>query len=205
MSPPKHLWSGDWQRESDAAAQERANRVPSPPSAEPAPPALPARSPVRRPARVAAGPSLRARLGAALVAIVRAVRDRRARLRFALLVALAALVVVGAAYGVSTIGRSDSGSAVAGQAPWLGLEMGISPSGAVVVSSVASGGPAAAAGLKAGDVIIQFDSRPVVTPIDVTEGVDALLPGDQVELQVQRGSATYLVQATVRPRPAPSP
>jgi membrane-associated protease RseP (regulator of RpoE activity) len=50
MSGPKHLWSGDWQRESEAASASRAQRAPTgapPPASEP-PPETPPRGPRRR-------------------------------------------------------------------------------------------------------------------------------------------------------------
>lgn len=207
MTSPKHLWSGDWESDSESAAAERARRraqaLAAPPPPPPAPPA---------------GPSLAARVRALLSAMLRAIgrglqgglrairSARRPRFRVVALVGLTALVVVGAAYGLSRIGGSETPASLAsGPAPWLGVQLESYPSGAVVVATVIPGSPAAAAGLRPGDVITQFDGRPVVAPVNVTEGVDVLHAGDTVQMQVQRGSSTFTAQATLAPRPASHP
>ena len=48
MSGPKHLWSGDWQRESAAASDRLANQEPPPPSEPQQPPEAKAPARVRR-------------------------------------------------------------------------------------------------------------------------------------------------------------
>jgi S1-C subfamily serine protease len=121
--------------------------------------------------------------------------------------AVVALLVVAGAYGVSRLaGSSASGSTGAGGSPaWLGLQMGSLPSGAVVVTGVTSGGPAASAGLKVGDVVTEIESRPVGASVAVTEAVDALRAGDSVVIQVIRGSATYTMRVRLGSRPHGSP
>ncbi len=60
------------------------------------------------------------------------------------------------------------------------------PAGALV-SSVEDGGPAARAGLKAGDVVIAVDGQPVVASGDLPARLALARPGDRVKLDVWRG------------------
>lgn len=195
MSAPKHLWAGDWEGDSEAAARERQRRLATPAPAQPEPaqpePAQPEAVRVPAPRAPRRRRSLpRPRLTAAQV-------------RLGLVVAGVALLVTGGAYGLSRLidtGPSVS-SSVGPTRAWLGLQMGSLPTGAVVVTSVASGSPAATAGLRAGDVVTQIESRPVGAPVNVTEAVDALRAGDSVEIEVLRGSTTYIRRVTLAARP----
>jgi S1-C subfamily serine protease len=83
--------------------------------------------------------------------------------------------------------------------------------GALIVTQTADGrppitpgSPAAAAGLKPGDVIVQIDG----TKLDAEHPLNAVLsqssPGDTVELQVLRGTETMTVNVTLAVRP-PNP
>ena len=54
----------------------------------------------------------------------------------------------------------------------------------VVVSDVATGSPADAAGLRRGDVILEVDRRPVSDPAELRRALGALAPGDSALLYV---------------------
>jgi serine protease Do len=71
-----------------------------------------------------------------------------------------------------------------------------SPDGALV-SSVAKGGAAAEAGLKAGDVITAFDGTPVHTAGDVSSRVGLARPGEQLALQVWRDKSSRTVSVAL--------
>jgi serine protease Do len=68
---------------------------------------------------------------------------------------------------------------------WLGID---TPRGALV-SSVEDGGPAAKAGLEAGDVILEFDGRPIASASELPVAVARTAPGKKVELKVWRKNA----------------
>ena len=79
--------------------------------------------------------------------------------------------------------------------------------GALVVQT-APGGPAAKAGIKVGDVIVEFDSKPVNTQDDLGALIRAHQPGDRVAVKVVHGngsSSTLTVMLTARPVPVASP
>jgi serine protease Do len=77
--------------------------------------------------------------------------------------------------------------------------------GALVAETV-PGSPAAAAGLKPGDIIVAFQGEPVQNPHDLTRRVAGTPPGSKVTLRVARGGAETPVDATLdRLKDAPPP
>jgi putative serine protease PepD len=58
-------------------------------------------------------------------------------------------------------------------------------------------GPAAKAGLRAGDVIVEFDGRRVTDPDDLVVAIRAKSVGDDVSMKVRRGSETISVTLTL--------
>jgi putative serine protease PepD len=58
-------------------------------------------------------------------------------------------------------------------------------------------GPAGKAGIKAGDVIIEFDGRRVTDPDDLVVAIRAKSVGDDVSMKVRRGSETISVTLTL--------
>lgn len=190
MSAPRHLWSGGWWDESSALTDELAARRAErgePTEAEP---------------EVASPPPVKTRPRRRLVRLGRV--DRR-RLRTVLLVALLTLLVVGGAYALASgSGGRDSHNptAAAGSTAWLGVDMASSPVGGVMVVSVAPHSPAQAAGIKPGDVITQIDTEPIAAPSIASAAIAGMQPGDQVDIQLQRGAAAYTAQVTLAARPA---
>lgn len=187
MSSPRHLWSGEWQLESAASAEELARRraraePPSPP--EPEPPPRPKRKTRRRVAR----PSPRAiRVGAVAV--------------------LVALLCAGTALGVSSL-VSGSGSEAPSRGETsasLGMDLASLSVGGVLVKSVLPKGAGYLAGLRPGDVITEVADQRVESPADVDSAIAPLHPGERVKIQFDRGPATYMTQATLQKRPPGSP
>lgn len=72
-----------------------------------------------------------------------------------------------------------------------------SPSGGVRLKSVDPAGPAAAAGLQPGDVVVRLGGRPVDEPPDLIALIRKHAPGSVVTVEYQRGNATTH-QASVR-------
>jgi membrane-associated protease RseP (regulator of RpoE activity) len=192
MNSPKHLWSGDWEQDSADAAARRAQAVV---------PALPEEQPPAEPEpTVRRGPSLGARLAGAasrLRAGLAALRRSKVP-RLAALVALGVLVVAGGAYAITSLNHSTPAT-VRGATAWLGAQLESWPRGALV-AAVTPSSPAQSAGLRPGDIITQVDGRPVASPVNVTEAIDVLRPGDKLTLQFQRGQLNYTTAATLTAR-----
>lgn len=102
---------------------------------------------------------------------VRAIADRPTRLTFT---------------KAPTTARAAS---PAGQGAYFGSipDMGASDGNGMKLSGVSPGGPAEKAGLKGGDVIIEFGGKPVKDIYDYTDAIGAVKPGDVVTVVVLRG------------------
>ena len=85
---------------------------------------------------------------------------------------------------------------------YLGIETGNSTDGkGALVGSVQSGGPAAAAGLRNGDVVTAFDGSPIRSSNDLVAAITSHRPGDRVNVTVRRGSSSVSVSATLAAQP----
>lgn len=91
-----------------------------------------------------------------------------------------------------------------GQA-WLGVELANAGVRGALVSSVVPGSPAAAAGIRPGDLITQLDTEPIAAPAVFVSAISGLQPGDKVDIQLQRGASQYSAQVVLASRPARIP
>lgn len=202
MTAPRHLWSGDWQRESAAAAEAIAKRRVAPPERAAAEPPTPPSRP------------------SALTQTLRRLRAHPAR--GALLTAVAMLVSAAAGYAVVSSLLSEGGhhSSAKARAPlaahqspagasapaWLGVETtGVGLIQGATILTVVPGGPADAAGLEPGDVITAIDARPVQTSTDLESALAQMHPGEQAQIRYDHGPFSSTTQAILAARPAGSP
>jgi len=92
-----------------------------------------------------------------------------------------------------------------GSAPeraYLGLSTAPAAGGGAEVAQATPGGPAAAAGLAAGDVVTEVDGEAVQDPEDLARAIEDDAPGDRVRVTVTRGGAERSVEVTLGDRPA---
>jgi PDZ domain-containing protein len=201
MNGPRHLWSGDWEDESSAHAEglaARRGRPEEPAEPEPVAP-TPRESWIRRAARW-----LRARVRSLPA-------PGRRRVRLVLLATFLTLLGATAAYAVI----SDSSSSRSATQPqpvarnpgqaWLGIRLANAPVRGALVSVVERGSPAAAAGIRPGDLITQLDTEPIVAPAVFVSAISGLQPGDRVDIQLQRGASQYTTQVVLASQPARTP
>jgi S1-C subfamily serine protease len=87
---------------------------------------------------------------------------------------------------------------------YLGVTTAPHARGAEIVS-VAPGSPAQSAGVRSGDVITGVDGHDVTQPQEVSEAIDALKPGDRLELEVSRDGSSRTVQVELATRPRQTP
>jgi S1-C subfamily serine protease len=70
----------------------------------------------------------------------------------------------------------------------------------VKFADIREGSPAARAGLKAGDVLVEFDGKPIENLYDFTYALRAKQPGDEVMVKVMRGSEKVEVRVLLTKR-----
>lgn len=70
----------------------------------------------------------------------------------------------------------------------------------VLLAGVAPGSPAAAAGLREGDVIVQLAQRKIANIEDLTDALASHKPADQVTITVQRGATNAALPTTLGAR-----
>lgn len=105
---------------------------------------------------------------------------------------------------VSPSTASPATSAVPGTG-YLGavLDDAIDPRRGVIVNSVKPSGPADRGGLRPGDVIVQLDGKPITNLTDLDQVLDRAVPGQSLQITVEReGKATNLT-VTLGTRPSP--
>jgi PDZ domain len=219
MTPPRHLWSGDWRRESAAAADElaarraeaqteRLPRTPEPetrPTIPATPPTIPATQAIPPTAPTTPKTAPTTQKTAPRPAPPRRPRRPARGLSARPLALGAVLAVLIAAAAYATLDSSSGPSSAAVGTPWLGLRVASIPiPGGALVQSVSRGGPAERAGLQPGDVITQIGEQTVTTPGDVQSLIAGRRPGDQVEIGIERGALTYTTDATLMARPSGS-
>jgi serine protease Do len=85
--------------------------------------------------------------------------------------------------------------------PELAKAFKVEQNSGALVSDVAAGGPAEAAGLKSGDVIVQFDGNPVQDVAQFKIRVAETSPGSKVPLVVKRNGETKNFEVTLKSLP----
>ncbi|MEV4556639.1 trypsin-like peptidase domain-containing protein [Kitasatospora sp. NPDC049285] len=111
--------------------------------------------------------------------------------------AIPAVTVTGIANQLIKDGKvTNSGRAALGVTVRPYFDANYQPAGAVIVS-VTSGGPAASAGLQAGDVITKINDTQITSPATLTTALASLSPGDKVTVGYQRGGQNQTAQVTL--------
>ncbi|MBV9607760.1 MAG: PDZ domain-containing protein [Solirubrobacterales bacterium] len=134
----------------------------------------------------------------------------RRRLRLVVLTGVLTLLIAGAAYAVISDSSPTSQpqqpvASSAGTEAWLGVRLANAPIRGALVAAVVPGSPAAGAGIRAGDVITQLDTQPIVAPAILTSAISGMQPGDTVDIQLQRGASQYTVHVSLGGRPLGTP
>jgi S1-C subfamily serine protease len=103
---------------------------------------------------------------------------------------------------VSHTGRAILGVTVTDVDQTVAAQNHLSVTSGTLVVNVTSGGPAASAGLKAGDVIVQLGNAPIRSLDDLSAALLQHKPGDSLAVKVYRGSQQLTLNVTLGELPA---
>ncbi len=95
---------------------------------------------------------------------------------------------------------------------WLGVEAkrvrpraahesGLLTSEGMIITSTTAGGPADAAGLQRGDIIIGIRGNPVKDANDIVQTIQESRPGDTVTIEIIRGGNTSSIDVLLQEQP----
>jgi S1-C subfamily serine protease len=85
--------------------------------------------------------------------------------------------------------------------PAAAAALGIDPPAALRISYVEPGGPAAAVGLRANDLVTHLNGQPVLNAQEALNRVAAMAPGSTLDIQALRGNQRLNLRATLEERP----
>jgi S1-C subfamily serine protease len=94
------------------------------------------------------------------------------------------------------------GRVVSSGRAWLGVDLRTMPSGGALVAAVVRGGPAADAGIKAGDMIVGLAGKPIATTDDLAVALAQQKPGATVSVQDRGASGNRTVKVKLGQAPA---
>jgi S1-C subfamily serine protease len=84
---------------------------------------------------------------------------------------------------------------------FLGVSSAAAPGGGAAVNGVVANAPAARAGVRQGDTIVEINDQPVRDPDDVSAVVNARRPGDEVRVVVERDGERRTLTVTLGEQP----
>jgi len=113
-----------------------------------------------------------------------------------------AIPVVSSLIRRERVGAAWLGVSILTVTPALKAQYGLSVDSGALVVEVATGGPAAEAGLKSGDVIVGFGGVEIKTNGKLVEAIRSRDPGDTVPITFWRGSEQMQVEVTLAQRPS---
>ena len=93
--------------------------------------------------------------------------------------------------------RGYLGTTVQKITPEIADSLGLKERGGALVADVVKGGPAEKAGLKAGDVIVEFDKKAIKDSSDLPGAVARVAPGTSVQLKLARDGKQITLPITV--------
>ncbi len=95
------------------------------------------------------------------------------------------------------VDRGWLGVAIQELTPDLSRGLGLAATQGALISSVQDGSPAAAAGFKAGDVVLDFAGHPIAAPKDLSRVVAETASGARVPVKIWRDGAEQNVTVTI--------
>lgn len=126
-------------------------------------------------------------------------------LRSAMLAGLAGLSLTAGIGLLSTVAAEDETptATLASQRPFLGVYTENTTAG-LSVTRVIPGTTAATAGIREGDVLVQFGETTIANQDDLRAALSGVVVGDQARIGIRRDNELYAFDATMQARPDPA-
>ncbi|SBS27329.1 Periplasmic serine endoprotease DegP precursor [Marinomonas aquimarina] len=86
--------------------------------------------------------------------------------------------------------------------PQVATALNLPVENGLIVTSVVPQGPAAKAGIRAGDILTSIEKRTNLSAQDAQQLVSSLKPGERISIMGIRGTQSYIIQALVEKLPA---
>ena len=102
-----------------------------------------------------------------------------------------------------SVTRGWVGIAVQDLTPELAESFKLKDTQGVLIAEVVRGSPADKAGIKAGDILVSIDSKPLADSNAMLETISALQPGKTAALMLLRSQSEIVIQVKVGKRPKP--
>jgi serine protease DegQ len=102
-----------------------------------------------------------------------------------------------------SVTRGWVGIAVQDLTPELAESFKLKDTQGVLIAEVVRGSPADKAGIKAGDILVSIDSKPLADSNAMLETISALQPGKTAALMLLRSQSEIIIQVKVGKRPKP--
>lgn len=93
--------------------------------------------------------------------------------------------------------RGFIGVSVQKLTPEIAESLGVKPARGALVADLIKGGPAEKAGVKSGDVIVEFDRKPIKDSADLPQHVARVVPGAAAQLKIIRDGKELTLPLTV--------
>jgi len=93
--------------------------------------------------------------------------------------------------------RGFIGTSVQKVTPEIADSLGLNPARGALVADMVKGGPAERAGVKTGDVIVEFDRKPIKDSSDLPSAVARVAPGTAVQVKIARDGKEMTLPITV--------
>jgi serine protease DegS len=83
----------------------------------------------------------------------------------------------------------------------IARQLGIEPTGGLIVTGVVRGGPAHRAGVQPGDLILSIDGKEITEARDALMAISSRRPGAKVTMKIRRNGKEMTLQMTAIERP----
>lgn len=104
-----------------------------------------------------------------------------------------------------SVSRGWLGVAPAEVTPELAKELGLKDARGAQIKTILRGSPAQQAGIEQGDVIVQWDGKPIADPTELVFAIGRTKIGSTVKVRIWRNGAEMELQVTVAERPPDLP